>query len=123
MHIRKEHAPGKHRLVIVLVTVLTLGVAGVWGYQVRDLFSQQTGESVGDSWREMVRQYDEAVEYSNTVQQYLPDSPDNFGEVVADVTAGVEAGTAAESETDMDVLAQTLIEKLNASAQAEETVE
>jgi hypothetical protein len=118
MHIRKEHNPGKHRLVVALVTGFTLVIGGVWAYQLRSMIVEKPVFDIEESWREMVREYDSAAQYGEKVQQYLPESGDNVTDVVQ--AAAVEAAGAAAESGSLDDLAQALIEKLNAPADAAE---
>ncbi len=123
MHIRKEHNPGKHRLVAVLVTGFTLVIGGVWAYQLRSMIITKPVFDVEDSWRQMVREYDSAAKFSDQVQQYLPSSEENVADVIQTAATEMIATENAESGS-LDDLAQALIDKLNAPADAaEETTE
>lgn len=114
MHIRKEHNPGKHRLVVALVTGFTLVIGGVWAYQLRTMLITRPVFNVESSWQQMAREYDKALDYGDKVQQYLPESPDNIHEVVA------ETAKLAPDGQSLDSLAQALLDNLNAPANAAE---
>ncbi len=122
MHIRKEHNPGKHRLVIALVSGFTLLIGGVWAYQLRTMLITKPVFDVESSWQQMAREYDKALEYGKAVQQYLPESPDSISEIVVSATEDAQAELAKTTPDgqSLDSLAQALIDNLNAPVVAAE---
>lgn len=122
MHIRKEHNPGKHRLVVALVTGFTLVIGGVWAYQLRTMLITKPVFNVESSWQQMAKEYDRALEYGDKVQQYLPESSDSVSDVVAAAAENTKSEltkTTPEGES-LDSLAQALLDNLNAPADAAE---
>ena len=120
MHIRKEHNPNKHRLVALLVTGFTLVIGGIWAYQLKTMVVSRSILDVQDSWQEMVRQYDQGLQYGDKVQQYLPTS--DVGEFVESASATAQAQLdeieKATGEKPLDDLAKALIDGLNTPVDA-----
>lgn len=124
MLLRRERHHGKRRIAYGFAGLIALIVGGVWVAQMGFLFQTASSEDFRGNFLKMQSDIESGMEFGNAqIGSQYPEITKTPDEKLDEISADVEGSvTGLKTQLLLNAAAQQAVERLNASANAEEEV-